>query len=842
MLLLTSISYVLLTLLTLVGLTYADFKPEIKRNEFEYVSNILYFDDSPVLFLRAMHSVYYSEDDGKSWRMVDLKDDNGEDLDVTDIYQVDFDNNLGFICTMSNRQFYTTNKGKDWKYFDLPYSKSYMGTVQVNYANHDLMLFSFTNCEEGDFITICKDHWYYSDDGLKTAPKEMGNDLEFCTFTKTNKHFTAGADSNIMCLQKEYDVFGYAKSSKLVSSEDYFKTIYTSQGSSLDNTFIWDVKVYKSFIVATIQTDRFASSSAFEFFVSKDAVTFKKAYFEDPMKSWMFDVLPSTPNSLHVAVYGTANSQDSNPIADVYQSNSEGIFFEKVFGGVYASTFGESPIQKVQEIDGIWILGHSSGHGKTGMADSKSQISFDDGKTWSDLKVTDDDNCKVENGCSLHLLYLSEKAGNGRFVTGPTPGILVGIGNTGDVLSHDFKKLGTYVSRDAGLTWKKARDTASVFAFGDLGNIIVTIPMSIKYFLYGSKEDFSNEFSYSLDQGKTWTSVDLGMKILPTDLLTTKDGTSQRLVLVGMDGNDNSYSVFSIDFSKAFDKTCGDNDKEEWYARQDPKSNHPICVYGHLEKFIRRKQDAKCFMNQLYTDIEVIEEACECTIDDTECKNGFLKNEDDECKPVFAVLAQEYCKDTTKKVKLTSRQMIPGNPCNMKGFKIPENDVELDCSEAGNIEDDSKIRTSAVPLDESIARYFYLDPADDSLRGIPDETLILVTRNSKNILASYDGGITITTPYGLAEVEGKVAQVFTNHYFSDSLYVITTDGKLYVSNDRAISFEKYDLPTYSLLSRSKLFFNKANSSTFIWYTEEGCQSIFASGCKIKTFLFEQHHI
>ncbi|GME99210.1 unnamed protein product [Ambrosiozyma monospora] len=127
MLLLTSISYVLLALFTLAGVTYADFKPEIKRSEFEYVSNILYFDDSPVLFLRSMHSVYYSEDDGKNWRQVDLKDDNGENLEVTDIYQVDFDNNLGFICTMSNRQFYTTNKGKDWKYFELPYSKSYMG-------------------------------------------------------------------------------------------------------------------------------------------------------------------------------------------------------------------------------------------------------------------------------------------------------------------------------------------------------------------------------------------------------------------------------------------------------------------------------------------------------------------------------------------------------------------------------------------------------------------------------------------------------------------------------------------------------------------------------------------
>ncbi|GME80827.1 unnamed protein product [Ambrosiozyma monospora] len=64
--------------------------------------------------------------------------------------------------------------------------------------------------------------------------------------------------------------------------------------------------------------------------------------------------------------------------------------------------------------------------------------------------------------------------------------------------------------------------------------------------------------------------------------------------------------------------------------------------------------------------------------------------------------------------------------------------------------------------------------------------------------------------------------------------------KLYVSNDRAISFEKHDLPKYSLLSRSKLFFNKANSSTFIWSSEEGCQSIFSSSCKVKTYITKDY--
>ena len=53
--------------------------------------------------------------------------------------------------------------------------------------------------------------------------------------------------------------------------------------------------------------------------------------------------------------------------------------------------------------------------------------------------------------------------------------------------------------------------------------------------------------------------------------------------------------------------------------QNDNGNDEPLCVYGHREKFRRRKQDAKCFVNKLFEDIKVIEDPCQCTEHDFEC-------------------------------------------------------------------------------------------------------------------------------------------------------------------------------------------------------------------------------
>ena len=60
----------------------------------------------------------------------------------------------------------------------------------------------------------------------------------------------------------------------------------------------------------------------------------------------------------------------------------------------------------------------------------------------------------------------------------------MGVGNTGKYLK-DWEEGDTYVSDDAGLTWKKALDEPHLYEFGDQGAIIVaiedTVTDKIKY-------------------------------------------------------------------------------------------------------------------------------------------------------------------------------------------------------------------------------------------------------------------------------------------------------------------------------------------------------------------------
>ena len=138
--------------------------------------------------------------------------------------------------------------------------------------------------------------------------------------------------------------------------------------------------------------------------------------------------------------------------------------------------------------------------GGTFAKDIVTKVSFNDGKDWAMAKLNDN-SCKLEDGCSLHLWEYSELDGSGKFVTGPTPGILLGVGNKGKHLANDFTKMKTYVSRDAGATWDKALDFPAVFAFGDQGNVILAVP-------YNGKKNMTQLRIYS----SPWIKVNHGIK------------------------------------------------------------------------------------------------------------------------------------------------------------------------------------------------------------------------------------------------------------------------------------------------------------------------------------------
>ncbi|QPG76801.1 hypothetical protein FOA43_004195 [Brettanomyces nanus] len=824
--------------------------PKLHTKNFDNVQNVFYFDDSPVLLLQDFQSVFQSNDNGVTWDTVELFSQDNDNTIPISIRQIDLDNQLGFAFTQSKRHYYTKDQGKSWKHFEIDEEGYTSATVSVNYDKHDYMLFSFRRCPEVLSVDVlsseCNDTFYYSKDGLATKPVRLDiNGLSGCTFARTNADFHV-ADSELMvCTKRDFDDNGFPLKSEIVASKDFFNTILVPQSDALADAYVADIKVINSFMVAVVQKDRYDNNGMVDLYVSKDGVSFRKSFFDKQLRSWAFTLLPSTKNSLHVALRGVSNPYDFQSSTDVYRSDSQGMYFKKIISNVDGFGGGLEMIRKIQGIDGAWIA-MTEGDAKADDGQRKpqnsgfarSKITLNDGDTWSYLKPLNDTNCLGDKDCSVNLMWFEERAGNGEIVSGPTPGILMGVGATGNTLPRSMNDLKTFISRDGGLSWSKVCDGPSVFTFADFGNIAIITKLNLEGFPASLEEGSTGSILFSLDQGSTWKEVDIGVSLVPDYLITAKDGTARQALLVGITPQTMTYVAITIDFDDAFSEECEKNDFEEWYARRDPQTNEPICVDGHREKYNRRKQNSKCFASKLYKDIQVIEEPCKCGLEDTECDFGFRMNTGGECDPISTVMAEDFCKgkNRKRKISLTSRRMIPDDPCS-GGYKVPKNDYIVDCQVMNELAEVEKISVKFTDLDEKIIYYFYLerDPANS---GVPDETLLVITETMR-IYVSYDGGYSFVVPNDLMGLEGRVVSVFTNPYFPNDVYIAAQSGEVYYSNDRAVTFRSFHSP-YVAGSDTKyeMSFSKSNSTKFIWYALSDCDSM--GNCKSSVALTEDN--
>lgn len=819
---LASICMALLWMLQSIDLANADdaWTPEITDSSFPLVNNILQFEDSTKTILITDDTLYFSENSGKEWNKLDLKDNDGNDLKPLTIQEFPYIPNAAMVFTSSGRVMYTLDKASSWKYVDFPVKNVVAASAQINFANPDYMLFQFKYHEKFTLF----ENTYYSKDGLKTDPVEISMDnTGECSFTKINPDFTQGSDAAIVCIQREYNQFNILKSDKVIVTDDFFNSYLTSEGNGLENSHVLSLKIVNSFIVLIVSTDRYLIDSTV-LYISKDAKSFDRAFFEGQEKGAMFSILDSTPNALYVAVYGR-HSKHGMSSSDIFRSDSDGRYFKKIFGDVLSNMLGMSLISKVQTLDGVWIASHNEDY-----PNSKSMITFDDGANWTYLNITDAPNCNNDKECSLNIAWLTQRTGGGDIASGETPGILIGVGNVGKYLEHNVEKLKTFLSRDGGLSWKKVSDSPTVFAFGDLGNILVTVPVNLEHFLSGSKEKAADSLSFSLNQGETWSDVKLSSKMIPYFFVNSKDNTDKTFILFGKNVDKNDAFVSTIDFSSAFTTVCGESDMEEWFARVDPLTGKQVCVYGHSEKFNRRKIDAKCFVDKKYDDLKVIEKPCQCTIGDSECNYGFQIDENNVCQPILPMLSQ-FCEAEKKsKITLSSRRIIPGNLCE-GGYQPSVGDYTLNCKNANNEKKLNEIQVKYTSFKEHIRYYKYLEKNSTQVE-FQDETLIVLTASRKAYI-SFDG-----ISFDLIDAE-SVLYIFTNPFWPDSVYLISDTGDITTSLDRGYTFQTYKSPhTSTGYSSYNMIFDIKSPNVHILFSNINCDA--SNNCEVYASLTEDN--
>lgn len=779
------------------------------------IHEIVYFDDSPNVIALRGGAASASFDDGVTWSDM-------ENMSKISKVKLDpFVKERAFAFSLGADQFVTNDKGKTWSKFTAVDSEgkslervSFV-TVVPNVLDPNLLIFKFEVCDgDGWFETRqkCTTYHSYTTDGLKTGLKVLTNDAVSCTFALATKEFAKiDKPSTVFCLRVKTNSFGHVLDSLLIKSVDFFKSEEKIPHPILSSGKIIELRVDLSFLLAIVQSDRFNEKSQVSILVSKDAETFHHSDLEFEVTSGAILFLESSPLSMFLSV-GKGLKNGDIVLATIYSSDSTGLKFTKLIENVAIGM-----TSKVENVDGVWVTSVLLDHQESDDDDlmdqffgykhykRASKISVDDGRTWKDLAILDDDSCKVSDGCSLHVVDVRSFDQAGNFVTGPTPNLLVAIGTSGTQLGS-YRKFRTFVSRDGGLTWRLALHHPAVVSFGDQGNIMIAFPYS------GKKGSPALKLFYSLDQGKTWSEYKLEVSIYPAQLISTLDGTGRKFVLSGIHPS-KDYEVdnllYAIDFTDAFDGAKCDREKDfdKVYARVSEGESGSLCIYGHTESFMRRKPDSKCFVSTLFEDMKITEDPCDCADRDFECSPYFKLSEKNECVPDPPKIA-ELCKVEKKSsVKVPNKQLVAANLC--KGDQLSFiTTEEFQCKDQGETPDETvKIAAKLNDIEGSLVQYSYVETED-----VLADNIILRTEQGL-VFASNNGGVSFVR----VDVAEKVIGFMVGPVHG--VVILLTDGDVfYFSDDGGNTFKKQKAPGFPSLDIRPISFHPESSASFIWFS------------------------
>ncbi|KAL8873683.1 MAG: hypothetical protein Q9174_000888 [Haloplaca sp. 1 TL-2023] len=807
----TILQLLVLQLVWLSPTTAKKDKPEISSHRFDNApSNFFYFDDSNIVLLHDRDGgvVYRSDNAGKEWETVNIGKEKAWDL-----WRHPHDNKKAYIMGKGSTHWHTNDQGKTWKDFEIPNARPslFRAPLAFHAKDSDKILIHGEVCRIGGLID-CKETTFYTDDGFEKVGKLREN-TRGCVFAHATPEFKTGNDdkhdNRVVCVTTGRISFD-RREHKLAVSDNFFED---EKEPSLDGDRtvqgIINIAVVKGFLVAAARaphTDELAM------YVTDDADTWHRALFprDSRLKEDAYTVLESTPYSIQVDVMTV---EPPNPMGILFTSNSNGTYFTKNIPNTNRNLNGIVDFEKVQGIQGVVLVNvvdnYEEVEGSFGRTDKRlrSQISFDDGREFKDLTV---------DKKSLHLHSVTEMNNVGRVFSSPAPGIVMGVGNTGDYLK-DYEEGDLYISDDAGLTWTQALEEAHKYEFGDQGSILVAI----------YDEGPTDEIKYSLDHGKKWHRVGLPEgKVRAKALTTTPDSTSMKFFLWGIKGGGSKaeHWVFSIDFEDMHEDKCEKKDFEKWTARVDEEGK-ATCVMGRKEYYTRRKADADCFIREKgFEEAEPDFETCKCTKEDFECDYNFKKSSDGKECVVDGPLPDPdgVCKGDTKTYKASSGyRKIPGNGCD--GGEDLAKEVERPCKDTLKPIVSGEINTerTAFPA-KSFRSYFYLERTESSSGSTKvrdDETVVMRTDKS-DVYLSRDHG----KSWDQILKGEKIKDIYPHPHFNDVCYFVTTSDVVHYTINRGDTFGQFKAPAEPTRDNalSALSFHADYKDWLIWTGSVEC--------------------
>ena len=588
-------------------------------------------DIETVLVFTTTGDLYVTSNQGEKWHLVDAISNAQETVKAVFVSENEHSEVVVYTerSTSENTAWISLDRAVSFRKIQLPASiQGYNAhTIKFHPKNSQLVIFQgYENCENS---FDCIANLYLSRNGGADWQRIQENvfDCDFADLYESSPDylFCVGGNNQLDPTKE-----------RLFYTEDYFATgpKYANGLNSVQK-------------VAEIGKYLMAVELSFEgpevlpkLHVSRDGKTFQDVNFPNVNLDMGQGVTTIATDSDAIMLYiATKNSGDSSNGGEDFgvllRSNERGTDFSIVLKNLNrapAFTSGFVDFDHLKSIEGVSIANIVANPGEVANQGAekrvKSVITHSDGAFWDSLPAPEG-MCDGQTDCSLHLHGYIDRLNYKNQPSSPyAVGMFIGRGNVGDSL-QEFRTSQTFMTTDAGISWKKIHDRPVFWVYLDSGSVIVL----------ADAVGPTDSITYSVDGGKTFVEKKIFDKQVDIiNLATMPTSTSTRLIVFAqlpLSEGDKSVAL-ELDFATSLPKRCKSNDFELWLP-EHPRLNS-ACLLGHSAQYERKKPNKNCrvgkkfFPNdntELVNKPKVVLRNCKCTRQDFECDYGYELNEHD---------------------------------------------------------------------------------------------------------------------------------------------------------------------------------------------------------------------